>query len=40
MHVELRPIGSNKPYEENPHVNDAAADAVSASNETGCDSVN
>src|SRR5688572_17995719 len=31
MLVEMRPIGSIKPYENNPRVNDAAVDAVAAS---------
>jgi site-specific DNA-methyltransferase (adenine-specific) len=31
MHVEMRPIYSIKPYEQNPRVNDAAVDAVAAS---------
>lgn len=31
MHVELRPIGSIKPYANNPRANDAAVDAVAAS---------
>jgi site-specific DNA-methyltransferase (adenine-specific) len=31
MHVEMRPIGSIKPYEQNPRVNDAGVDAVAAS---------
>jgi DNA modification methylase len=31
MEVELRPIGSIKPYESNPRLNDAAVDAVAAS---------
>ncbi len=31
MHVEMRPIGSMRPYENNPRHNDAAVDAVAAS---------
>lgn len=31
MQVELRPIGSIKPYENNPRLNDAGVDAVAAS---------
>jgi site-specific DNA-methyltransferase (adenine-specific) len=31
MHVEMRPVGSIKPYEQNPRVNDAGVDAVAAS---------
>ncbi len=31
MEVEMRPIGSIKPYENNPRTNDAAVDAVAAS---------
>jgi DNA modification methylase len=31
MHVELRPIGTVRPYENNPRLNDAAVDAVAAS---------
>ena len=31
MHVEMRPIGSIRPYENNPRINDAAVDAVAAS---------
>ena len=31
MHVEMRPIGSIQPYENNPRTNDAAVDAVAAS---------
>src|SRR6185437_13609542 len=31
MEVEMRPIGSIKPYENNPRVNDAGIDAVAAS---------
>src|SRR5262245_29820808 len=31
MHVEMRPIGSIRPYENNPRLNDAAVDAVAAS---------
>jgi DNA modification methylase len=31
MHVEMRPIGSIRPYENNPRHNDAAVDAVAAS---------
>src|SRR4051812_25520276 len=31
MHVEMRPIGSITPYEQNPRVNDAGVDAVAAS---------
>jgi site-specific DNA-methyltransferase (adenine-specific) len=31
MHVEMRPIGSIRPYEDNPRLNDAAVDAVAAS---------
>jgi DNA modification methylase len=31
MRVEMRPIGSIKPYEQNPRVNDAGVDAVAAS---------
>lgn len=31
MHIEMRPIGSIKPYENNPRHNDAAVDAVAAS---------
>jgi DNA modification methylase len=31
MHVEMRPIASIKPYENNPRLNDAAVDAVAAS---------
>ena len=31
MQVELRPIGSIKPYENNPRQNDAGVDAVAAS---------
>src|SRR5271169_5157379 len=31
MHVELRPISSIRPYENNPRLNDAAVDAVAAS---------
>jgi site-specific DNA-methyltransferase (adenine-specific) len=31
MHVEMRPIGSIKPYDQNPRVNDAGVDAVAAS---------
>jgi DNA modification methylase len=31
MHVEMRPIDSIRPYENNPRINDAAVDAVIAS---------
>src|SRR5450432_4553233 len=31
MQVEMRPIGSIRPYENNPRLNDAAVDAVAAS---------
>src|SRR6516162_11358440 len=31
MHVEMRPIASIKPYENNPRQNDAGVDAVAAS---------
>src|SRR5450432_853626 len=31
MKVEMRPIGSIRPYENNPRINDAAVDAVAAS---------
>ena len=31
MHVELRPISSIRPYDNNPRLNDAAVDAVAAS---------
>src|SRR5467141_4495425 len=31
MQVELRPISSIRPYENNPRINDAAVDAVAAS---------
>ena len=31
MHVEMRPISSIRPYENNPRINDAAVDAVAAS---------
>src|SRR5262249_20264942 len=31
MHVEMRPISSIKPYDNNPRVNDPAVDAVAAS---------
>src|SRR6516165_10766606 len=31
MQIELRPIATIKPYENNPRVNDAAVDAVAAS---------
>src|SRR5690348_10661738 len=31
MHVEMRPISSIKPYENNPRLNDAGVDAVAAS---------
>src|SRR6202790_3299885 len=31
MKVEMRPIESIRPYENNPHLNDAAVDAVAAS---------
>ena len=31
MHVEMRPIESIRPYENNPRINDAAVDAVAAS---------
>jgi DNA modification methylase len=31
MHVEMRPLGSIRPYENNPRLNDAAVDAVAAS---------
>jgi len=31
MQIELRPIGSIKPYENNPRLNDAGVDAVAAS---------
>src|SRR5262245_28853181 len=31
MHVEMRPIGSIRPYENNPRHNDGAVDAVAAS---------
>src|SRR5476649_1815376 len=31
MHVEMRPIGSVRPYENNPRLNDDAVDAVAAS---------
>jgi DNA modification methylase len=31
VHVEMRPIGSVRPYENNPRLNDAAVDAVAAS---------
>src|SRR2546430_11295024 len=30
MHVEMRPIASIRPYENNPRLNDAAVDAVAA----------
>src|SRR5262245_50605107 len=31
MYVEMRPIGSIRPYENNPRINDAGVDAVAAS---------
>jgi site-specific DNA-methyltransferase (adenine-specific) len=31
MHVEMRPLSSIRPYENNPRLNDAAVDAVAAS---------
>jgi DNA modification methylase len=31
MHVEMRPLGSIRPYENNPRLNDAGVDAVAAS---------
>src|SRR5262245_35547737 len=31
MHVEMRPIDSIRPYDNNPRLNDAAVDAVAAS---------
>ena len=31
MQVNMRPIGSIRPYENNPRINDAAVDAVAAS---------
>src|SRR5579872_4756415 len=31
MHVEMRPLDSIRPYENNPRLNDAAVDAVAAS---------
>jgi len=31
MHVELRPITSIRPYENNPRINDPGVDAVAAS---------
>ena len=31
MHVEMRPLSSIRPYENNPRHNDAAVDAVAAS---------
>src|SRR5450759_1511008 len=31
MKVEMRPIGSIRPFENNPRLNDAAVDAVAAS---------
>ena len=31
MHVEMRPIDTIRPYENNPRLNDAAVDAVAAS---------
>jgi DNA modification methylase len=31
MHVEMRPVASIRPYENNPRLNDAAVDAVAAS---------
>jgi site-specific DNA-methyltransferase (adenine-specific) len=31
MHVEMRPITSIRPYNNNPRHNDAAVDAVAAS---------
>src|SRR5260370_8078653 len=31
MHVEMRPIASTRPYENNPRLNDAAVDAVATS---------
>jgi DNA modification methylase len=31
MHVEMRPIASIRPYQNNPRINDAAVDAVAAS---------
>jgi site-specific DNA-methyltransferase (adenine-specific) len=31
MHVEMRPIGTIRPYENNPRQNDAGVDAVAAS---------
>jgi DNA modification methylase len=31
MHVEMRPLGSIRPYENNPRINDAAVDAVAKS---------
>jgi DNA modification methylase len=31
MHIEMRPISSIKPYENNPRINEAAVDAVAAS---------
>jgi DNA modification methylase len=31
MHIELRPIASVRPYENNPRINDQAVDAVAAS---------
>src|SRR5262245_43794127 len=31
MHVEMRPIGTVRPYDNNPRINDPAVDAVAAS---------
>src|SRR5882672_4949609 len=31
MHIELRPIASIRPYENNPRINDQAVDVVAAS---------
>lgn len=31
MNVQMRPIGSVRPYENNPRLNDAAVEAVAAS---------
>src|SRR5215471_14243158 len=31
MQIELRPVGSIRPYENNPRINDQAIDAVAAS---------
>jgi hypothetical protein len=31
MHVEMRPVGSIRPYDNNPRINDPAVDPVAAS---------